>query len=53
MSDKKWAFIIFLVAIAAGLIFQSVRECDDCGGGTCAIIEDQPNSVNGVEEITP
>ncbi|GEM_PF-3560649 len=52
MADKRWALVLFLFALVAGLVWQGLRECNDCGGGSCAIvIEDL--SGEALEEVTP
>lgn len=52
MTDKRWAFVIFLLAIVAGLVWQGLSECDECSGGSCAIIIDAPSESESLE-VTP
>lgn len=52
MTDKRWAFVIFLVAIVAGLVWQGLDECNECRGGSCPIIIDDP-SESGIQEVAP
>lgn len=52
LTDKRWAFVIFLLAIAVGLLWQSWSEGDDGRGGSCVIIPDDP-SENRFLEVVP
>lgn len=52
LTDKRWAFVIFLLVIIAGLLWQSWSECDEGRGGSCAIIPDNP-SENRFLEVIP